>query len=74
MGKKQKWANKKKIQIEILFKISNKARILKTKQKQNNEQKTTKNTKNKIIKQKTTTQRAEVSTLFYLIKPLQRVY
>lgn len=54
MGKKQKWANKKKIQIEILFKISNKARILKTKQKktQNNEQKTTKNTKNKIIKQK----------------------
>lgn len=33
MGKKQKWANKKKIQIEILFKISNKARILKTKQK-----------------------------------------
>lgn len=32
MGKKQKWANKKKIQIEILFKISNKARILKTKQ------------------------------------------
>lgn len=49
MGKKQKWANKKKIQIEILFKISNKARILKTKQKktQNNEQKTTKNTKTK---------------------------
>lgn len=38
MGKKQKWANKKKIQIEILFKISNKARILKTKQKKNTKQ------------------------------------
>lgn len=49
MGKKPKWANKKKIQIEILFKISNKARILKTnkKKKQNNEQKTTKTLKTK---------------------------
>lgn len=49
-GKKPKWANKKTIQIEILFKISNKARILKTKQqkkKQNNEQKTTKTLKTK---------------------------
>lgn len=34
-GKKPKWANKKKIQIEILFKISNKARILKTNKKKN---------------------------------------
>lgn len=35
-GKKPKWANKKTIQIEILFKISNKARILKTKQQKKN--------------------------------------
>lgn len=51
-GKKPKWANKKTIQIEILFKISNKARILKTKQQKknktkNNEQKTTKTLKTK---------------------------